>query len=90
MLISPKQILPKVSSSTPSLPGETLYSIARMYNVSPQSIIALNPEAKNGIKAGAVLIIPQNYAYQKTEKTSSDNNQYVYHTVIAKETYYFP
>lgn len=66
--------------------GETLYSIARMYNVSPQSIIALNPEAKSGIKAGAVLIIPQNYTYQKAEKISSDDNKYIYHTITAKET----
>ena len=39
--------------------GETVYSIARTYQVSPESILKLNPTASTGIKAGGTLTIPQ-------------------------------
>ncbi len=39
--------------------GETVYSIARTYQVSPESILKLNPTASTGIKAGETLTIPQ-------------------------------
>ena len=32
--------------------GETVYSIARTYQVSPESILKLNPTASTGIKHG--------------------------------------
>lgn len=38
--------------------GETLYGIAYKFDVSPDDIIALNPTADRGIKAGQTLIIP--------------------------------
>ena len=38
--------------------GQTLYSISRVYNVSIEEIELLNPEVKNGLKAGHVLGIP--------------------------------
>lgn len=38
--------------------GETLYGISRKYDVDIESIIALNPSAKLGVKAGATLRIP--------------------------------
>lgn len=39
--------------------GETLESIAKQYNVTPQSIIAVNPQVADMFFAGIVLIIPQ-------------------------------
>lgn len=39
--------------------GETVYSIARMYNVSLDKIYADNPNSKHGIKTGQELVINQ-------------------------------
>ncbi len=38
--------------------GQTLYSISKAYNVTVEEIEKLNPEVKNGLKAGLVLGIP--------------------------------
>jgi LysM repeat protein len=38
--------------------GQTLYSITRMYNVSEERVLLLNPEVKMGLKAGQRLKIP--------------------------------
>jgi LysM repeat protein/ABC-type branched-subunit amino acid transport system substrate-binding protein len=38
--------------------GQTLYSLAKKYNVTEQSILDMNPEAKSGLKAGMELKIP--------------------------------
>jgi len=56
--------------------GQTVYSIAGMYNVSVDDIYRLNPESRKVIKVGAVLKIPQ--------KSSS----YLYHTIQPQETLY--
>lgn len=58
--------------------GETVYSIARTYGVSPDEIIRLNPSAAEGIKAGAELVIPQKQSAQSVR----------YHTIQAGETLY--
>jgi LysM repeat protein len=50
--------------------GETLYAISKRYGVSMDDIIALNPDARDGIKAGSTLII-----------TNEDNS-----TAIAQHT----
>ncbi|HIZ26305.1 LysM peptidoglycan-binding domain-containing protein [Barnesiella sp. An55] len=53
--------------------GESLYSISKMYKVTIQSIIDLNPGSERGIKAGATLKIPQRYkktASKEKPKTS--------------------
>jgi LysM repeat protein len=56
--------------------GQTVYSIASMYNVSVDDIHALNPESKDGIKAGSSLKIPQK------------SGSYLFHTIQSKETLY--
>lgn len=66
-------------------PGETLYSIAHMYQVTPESIIALNPGAEKGIKSGFSIKIPQTTLRSTVEK---DRKAYVYHTIAPKETLY--
>jgi len=41
------------------MPGETVYSISKRYNVTPDKIIALNEEVRvNGLKEGYNLIVP--------------------------------
>lgn len=48
--------------------GESLYSISKMYKVTIQSIIDLNPGSERGIKAGATLKIPQHYRQKKASQ----------------------
>lgn len=38
--------------------GETLFGLSHKYGVTPDDIIALNPQANNGIRAGETLLIP--------------------------------
>ena len=38
--------------------GETVYSIAKKYNISEETIYTLNPSVRNGINSNAILIIP--------------------------------
>ena len=63
--------------------GETVYSLAAMYNTTPEAIYRLNPSARDGIAVGAVLEIPQ-------RKVISDvkEENYRYHTISPKETLY--
>ncbi len=42
--------------------GETLFSISREHNVAADEIVKLNPDAKEGVKIGQILIIPPTYA----------------------------
>lgn len=57
--------------------GQSLYSIASMYNVTIEEIVRLNPGSEERIKAGEALKIPQ--------KT---NNQMIFHTIQPGETLY--
>lgn len=59
--------------------GETVYSIARTYQVSQEEIVKFNPNAVNGIKAGEIINIPQN---------RTGENIQGYHTISAGETLY--
>ena len=63
--------------------GETVYTLAAMYNTTPEAIYKLNPSARDGITEGAVLEIPQ-------RKVISDvkEENYRYHTISPKETLY--
>jgi len=56
--------------------GQTVYSISVMYNVSVEDIYRLNPESRNGIRAGEVLKIPQ------------ESGSYIFHTIQPQETLY--
>jgi LysM repeat protein len=70
--IAPR-IIPKKSESTvfhEVKAGETLYSLARKYNVSQEEIVALNPGADLSLSLGSVIRIPQ-----KGERKSASNVQ---------------
>lgn len=64
--------------------GETVYSIAREYNISEATIYNLNPDAKNGLKVNSVLIIPSNSVIS----SGTNNNNFREHKVKKKETLY--
>ncbi|MCK9450330.1 MAG: LysM peptidoglycan-binding domain-containing protein [Bacteroidales bacterium] len=48
------------------LPKQTLYGIAKAYNVDQQTIINANPDAKNGLRISQVLRIPTGTNLQPT------------------------
>lgn len=65
--------------------GETVFSIAKEYGVTEEAIYRLNPDARNGIKANNILIIPSaddqtNYSEQVVD--------FKRHRVKRKETLY--
>lgn len=64
--------------------GQTLYSISRMYEVSVNDIIALNPECANKLAIGYKLKIAQ-----KNKSTNiNENKEQRYHTIQPGETLY--
>jgi LysM repeat protein/ABC-type branched-subunit amino acid transport system substrate-binding protein len=44
--------------------GETLYGIAKKYNISTDEIVKLNPEAKTGLRIGQMLKLPKSVSTQ--------------------------
>lgn len=61
--------------------GQSLYSIASMYDVTVDDIVRLNPGSDKQIRAGEALKIPQ------TSHSSSSENK-TFHTIQAGETLY--
>ena len=55
--------------------GETLYGISKVYKVSITEIETLNPEVKNGLKAGHVLGIPVQHNERDKEKAEEPKVQ---------------
>lgn len=70
----------------------TLYSLAKEYNVEINEIIAVNPEVEDGLKKGMKVKIPVNKI--KSDESNTEyvvpavTNPYVTHLVQAKETLY--
>lgn len=58
--------------------GETLFGIARKYNVTPDKIVDLNPWAASGVHKGQRLILPipkSNTSRRATEKDKKDESK---------------
>lgn len=60
---------------------DTVTNLAKKYGVTPHDIYTLNPDAKNGIQLGTVLLIPD-----KGKKAVRKDG--VYHKVEPKETFF--
>ncbi|AUS06954.1 PBP1 and LysM peptidoglycan-binding domain-containing protein [Pseudotamlana carrageenivorans] len=70
--------------------GETVESLAKRYSVSTSGIYKLNPDAKSGLKANTILIIPISKA-EKPETTTTVSRVFQGlkpHRVKRKETLY--
>jgi LysM repeat protein len=67
--------------------GQTVYAIATMYEVSVEDIYRLNPESRNGIRAGATLRVPQK-GLATTPTVIPGEPLYTFHTIQPKETLY--
>ena len=68
--------------------GQTVYAIATMYGVSTEDIYRLNPDSRNGKKAGDTLLIPQQKAATEKAESASATQNYTFHTIQKKETLY--
>lgn len=64
--------------------GKTLYGISKLFQVTQDDILNLNPEATSGLKTGMLLKIP--VLTQETKSTKPKSS--LSHTVLAKETVY--
>ncbi len=71
-------------------PQETIYSLARQYGISNEDLIAANPEiAKEGLRAGSLLKIPNTQeASSKEAAPHANDSAYFYHEVKKQETAY--
>src|SRR6056297_2240119 len=67
--------------------GETVYSIAKSYNISEEAIYKYNPDAKGNLEVSSKLVIPLS---EKEEEASAEAEdiQFITHTVKRKETLY--
>jgi LysM repeat protein len=75
------------------IPGETLYSIAKKYNVSVEEMKKINPTAANGLSIGDELLIPgqpigETVKRNDTPPSQQSNPSATSHTVAAGETMY--
>ncbi len=76
--------------------SQTLYAIAKQYNVSIEDILALNPSITTTLKIGESLKIPQQKiatttaknADTEAEENEQDTSIFIYHEVKRKETLY--
>lgn len=69
--------------------GETIEGIAKKYLVTPYEIYALNPDAKKGLSANMVLIIPKSKIASKQQtKVVKELKGFKEHKVKRKETLY--
>lgn len=76
-------------------PGQTLYAVSRVYNVSKEDIILENPELKEGVlKVNQIIKIPVNNMLMDDNQSFSDNQSdtlkyFFRHTVKPGETLYY-
>jgi LysM repeat protein/ABC-type branched-subunit amino acid transport system substrate-binding protein len=55
--------------------GETLYSLSKMFNLTQERLVQLNPELQNGVQEGMILNLPPYAAFAKSDKTFVDLSQ---------------
>lgn len=70
--------------------GQTLYAIGRSYAVPVDALMAANPEAREGLSIGQVLLIPKDAILKKEARTAPGLEEAgeLSHTVARKETLY--
>jgi LysM repeat protein len=61
-------------------PKETLYSLSKMFEMTPEELISLNPELKNGVEIGMLLKVPS-----KTSILSDSKKEYSSLSKIIRE-----
>jgi LysM repeat protein len=68
-------------------PGETVYSLSKLYGVSENEIIQSNPGMDiNKLSVGTELAVPKREFMSTRQKFDDQDNKYVYHKVLPGET----
>jgi LysM repeat protein len=65
--------------------GQTVYSIAKMYDVTVDDIYKLNVGSEESIKAGDQLKVPQKVMARKETRLDPEKD-FIFHTIQSKET----
>lgn len=68
--------------------GQTLYAIAKAYDLTVNDILVENPDALNGIKPGQILRIPAEKKVTTVAQPAPDTNKFIVHKVEAGQTLY--
>ena len=68
--------------------GETVYQIAKKYQITPFDIYRLNPDAKEGIQENTTLLIPKKVSNSQQEQLNQFSGDVKKHKVETKETLY--
>ena len=68
--------------------GETLYSIAKQYNVSLDELTSANPDVSKGLKTGKEIIIPVKQISKSGSAQDSIYRKFIFHKVETGETLY--
>lgn len=67
--------------------GETIESISRLYNIPAETLLAANPDAKNGVYYGLPLTIPSSERQVQKKTGPRRSLQFVTHTIQEGETF---
>ena len=68
-------------------PGETVYSLSKLYGVSEYDIVANNPGIDiTKLSVGAEVAIPKREFMSNQQKFDDQENKYIYHKVLMGET----
>lgn len=69
-------------------PGNTLYGIARQFQADVDAILALNPEAAQGLSIGQIVYVPMESIDKRAVKKADTklDGGYILHTVQRRET----
>ncbi len=67
------------------LPKDTLYGISKMFGITMEELIAVNPQIADGLKPGMELVIPKAGA---TPVKTNDTVTFELHTVVKDDTMY--
>lgn len=57
--------------------GETLYAIAKKYQLTSEEILSINPDAINGIKENQTLLIPTKKSNNSVRNTTANDTTYL-------------
>ena len=73
-----------------ALEGETIQTISQKFSITPYDLLKLNPDIKDGISEGQVIIVPnKNYnPTQDEEKGDYVKDGFLYHKVKPQENYF--
>ena len=66
-------VVPKNNYEYTVLAGETFYSLTRKFSISQASLIALNPELKDGVKEGMTIKVPASISIKKETQSVFKN-----------------